>query len=97
MNGVGTGPIPEEGHPAGEVHEGVLDVAEVAGDARASEADVGLDLPGDRDEAVDPGVETLPDGTFVVTTYGHWAQGEPAYILSVRFKLEELDALAKKD
>jgi hypothetical protein len=39
-----------------------------------------------------PGVELLPDGTFVTTTYGHWTEGEPAYVVSVRFKLEELDA-----
>ena len=43
-----------------------------------------------------PGVEILPDGTFVTTTYGHWTQGEKPYIVSVRFKLEELDAIAKK-
>lgn len=42
-----------------------------------------------------PGVEVLPDGTVVVTTYGHWDEGEPPYILSVRLKLDELDALAK--
>lgn len=42
-----------------------------------------------------PGVELLPDGTFVTTTYGHWTEGEPAYIVSVRFKLEELDARLK--
>ena len=42
-----------------------------------------------------PGVEVLPDGTFVATTYGHWAEGEPPYIVSVRFTLAELDALAK--
>jgi hypothetical protein len=41
-----------------------------------------------------PGVETLPDGTFVVTTYGHWVDGQQPYILSVRFKLGELDGLA---
>jgi hypothetical protein len=40
-----------------------------------------------------PGVEVLPDGTFVVTTYGHWEKGEQPYILSVRLKLSELDAL----
>jgi hypothetical protein len=40
-----------------------------------------------------PGVEVLPDGTFVATTYGHWAEGEPAYIVSVRFTLAELDTL----
>ena len=41
-----------------------------------------------------PGVEVLPDGTFVVTTYGHWTQGESPYIMSVRIKLDELDAMA---
>lgn len=43
-----------------------------------------------------PGVERLPDGTFVLTTYGHWTAGQPPYILSVRLKLEELDQLAIK-
>lgn len=42
-----------------------------------------------------PGVELLPDGTFVTTTYGHWTEGEEAYIVSVRFKMEELDAKAQ--
>ncbi|MCA9088445.1 MAG: exo-alpha-sialidase [Planctomycetaceae bacterium] len=41
-----------------------------------------------------PGVELLPDGTIVTTTYGHWEAGEQPYILSVRLKLEELDKLA---
>jgi hypothetical protein len=39
-----------------------------------------------------PGVEVLPDGTIVTTTYGHWTEGEPAYVVSVRFTLPELDA-----
>jgi hypothetical protein len=39
-----------------------------------------------------PGVEVLPDGTVVTTTYGHWEPGEQPYILSVRFKAEEIDA-----
>lgn len=39
-----------------------------------------------------PGIELLPDGTFVTTTYGHWAEGESPYIVSVRFRMEELDA-----
>ena len=43
-----------------------------------------------------PGVEVLQDGTFVVTTYGHWSKGEAPYILSTRFKLSELDEMAKK-
>jgi hypothetical protein len=42
-----------------------------------------------------PGVELLPDGTFVTTTYGHWTEGEPAYVVSVRFQLSELDAKAR--
>lgn len=28
-----------------------------------------------------PGVELLPDGTFVTTTYGHWTEGESPYIV----------------
>ncbi len=43
-----------------------------------------------------PGLELLPDGTFVATTYGHWTPGEPPYIVSVRFTLKELDALAAR-
>jgi hypothetical protein len=42
-----------------------------------------------------PGVERLPDGTFIATTYGHWREGEPPFIESVRFKLKELDAKLK--
>lgn len=41
-----------------------------------------------------PAVDVLPDGTFVVTTYGHWTEGEAPYIVSVRFKLSELDEKA---
>lgn len=39
-----------------------------------------------------PGVEVLPDGTFVVTTYGHWVHGEEPFVMSVRFSLDELDS-----
>jgi hypothetical protein len=42
-----------------------------------------------------PGVEVLPDGTFVLTTYGHWTAGEEPYIMSVRLRLDELDRLAR--
>jgi len=42
-----------------------------------------------------PGLELLPDGTFVATTYGHWIKDEQPFIISVRFKLEELDRLAR--
>jgi len=43
-----------------------------------------------------PGVEILPDGTFVLVTYGHWTGGEEPYIMCVRFRLEELDAKAPR-
>lgn len=43
-----------------------------------------------------PGVEVLPDGTFVVTTYGHWEEGQQPYILSARITLAELDGLAEE-
>jgi hypothetical protein len=42
-----------------------------------------------------PGLELLPDGTFVATTYGHWIKDKQPFIVSVRFKLEELDRLAR--
>jgi sucrose-6-phosphate hydrolase SacC (GH32 family) len=43
-----------------------------------------------------PGLELLPDGTFVTTTYGHWTKGEMPYIVSVRFTLGEIDVQAVK-
>ena len=43
-----------------------------------------------------PGLELLPDGTFVTTTYGCWTQGELQYVVSVRFTLQELDAKIDK-
>ena len=41
-----------------------------------------------------PGVVVLGDGTFVATTYGHWTKAESPYIVSVRFKLDEIDRMA---
>lgn len=41
-----------------------------------------------------PGVERLPDGTIVATTYGHWDEGESPYIRSVRLTLDSLDQMA---
>jgi hypothetical protein len=43
-----------------------------------------------------PGVELLPDGTLVTTTYGHWTENEQPYIVSVRLKLPEIDAKLKQ-
>lgn len=43
------------------------------------------------------GLELLPDGTFVATTYGHWISGEEPYILSVRFSLKDIDKLASRE
>lgn len=54
---------------------------------------------GDNTKAADcayPGVEVLPDDTFVLTTYGHWTEGEPPWILSVRLRLDDLDRLARE-
>lgn len=51
---------------------------------------------GDNQHAWDcayPGVEALPDGTLVVTTYGHWDRGESPYVISVRLTLAELDRM----
>ncbi len=42
-----------------------------------------------------PGVEVLPDGTIVTTTYGHWEAGKKPYIVSVRFTLDQLEELAR--
>ncbi|MFN9605668.1 MAG: sialidase family protein [Planctomycetota bacterium] len=39
-----------------------------------------------------PGVEILPDGTIVTTTYGHWIAGEQPFILCVRFSIETCDS-----
>jgi hypothetical protein len=43
-----------------------------------------------------PGVELLPDGTIVTTTYGHWVEGEQPYILTVRFPIKVCDDLANQ-
>jgi hypothetical protein len=40
------------------------------------------------------GLEVLPDGAFVATTYGHWQANAKPYIVSLRFTLTELDARA---
>lgn len=40
-----------------------------------------------------PGVEVLRDGTFVLTTYGHWIENEKPYIIAIRLKLRELDSI----
>ena len=38
------------------------------------------------------GLELLPDGTFITTTYCHLIEGEPPMVVSVRFSLKEIDA-----
>ncbi|MDB6126843.1 MAG: hypothetical protein JWM35_739 [Verrucomicrobia bacterium] len=37
------------------------------------------------------GLHALSDGTFVATSYGHWTEAEQPYVITVRFKLGELD------
>ena len=46
-------------------------------------------------DCADPGVEVLPDGMIVTTTYGHWTEGQEPYIVAVRIKPEELRPAAK--
>ena len=48
-----------------------------------------------RTDCAYPALELLGDGTFVTTTYGHWKKGESPFIVSVRFKMEEIDAKAR--
>lgn len=44
-----------------------------------------------------PGLELLPDGTFVATTYVKYRPGpEKNSVVSVRFKLEEIDKMARR-
>jgi hypothetical protein len=44
-----------------------------------------------------PGLERLPDGTFVATTYIKYREGpEKNSVVSTRFTLAETDALAAK-
>jgi len=37
------------------------------------------------------GVEVLPDGTVVATSYGEFDAGKPNYIVSVSFHPDEMD------
>ena len=41
-----------------------------------------------------PGLELLPDGTFVTTTYAQLAEGEKNSVVSIHFSLEEIDERA---
>ena len=43
-----------------------------------------------------PGVELLPDGTFVATTYAVLEPGEKNSVVSVRFKVDEIDREAAR-
>jgi hypothetical protein len=44
-----------------------------------------------------PAVEVLGDGVFVTTTYGHWIEGESPFIVSIRFRMAELDVEARTE
>lgn len=44
-----------------------------------------------------PGLERLPSGEFVTTTYGHWTPGQAPYIVSIRLSLSETDAMLAGD
>lgn len=43
-----------------------------------------------------PALELLPDGTILAMTYGHWDAGEEPYILSFRFKMQDLDNMVNE-
>ena len=49
-----------------------------------------------RGDCAYPGVEILPDGTIVTTTYGHWDKGQSPYIRAVRVHPDLLDARAAR-
>ncbi len=42
-----------------------------------------------------PAAELLPDGTLVCTTYGYWDAKHKPFIMSLRFKIEQLDEVVK--
>jgi len=42
-------------------------------------------------DAAYSGLERLPGGEFVCTTYGHWDAGAKPYVVSARFTLDEFD------
>lgn len=42
-----------------------------------------------------PGLELMPDGTLVTTTYGHWDEGEMPYIVSVHLDPAQLDRMVQ--
>ncbi|MGB0543701.1 MAG: sialidase family protein [Longimicrobiales bacterium] len=48
-------------------------------------------------DAAYPGIELLDDETFVTTTYGHWTHGAEPYVVSVRFRMDELDDRLPRD
>jgi hypothetical protein len=54
-----------------------------------------LDSPVKRDLGY-PGLELLPDSTFIATTYAVLKEGEKHSVVSVRFKLREIDEKAVK-
>lgn len=37
------------------------------------------------------GLEQLTDGSLLAVSYGHWREGEPAYVVAVPFMLDELE------
>lgn len=44
-----------------------------------------------KDDCGYSGLELLEDDTFVATSYGHWEEKQKPYIVSVRFKLEDIE------
>lgn len=48
----------------------------------------------DRWDCAYPGLTVLPDGTIVAVTYGHWTEGQPPWILEVRFTVADVEKAA---
>lgn len=46
-------------------------------------------------DAAYAGLERLPDGTLVTTTYGHWMRDQEPYLVSVRLTMSDLDTRAR--
>ena len=53
-----------------------------------------MDNKGEPKDGGYAGLEVLPDGTLVATSYGRWEDDQDPYIVSIRFTLGELDEKA---
>ncbi len=59
----------------------------------ATSSDTSVPVTTQTTAPLSPTSPSVTAGTIVTTTYGHWEAGQEPYILSVRFKMAELDKL----